>query len=215
MGRAHKDSRMVRPGGKAPSGEQHQRRRGAPSRQRETFRERRSSRPTLTSPPAALEVGPWAGRRVQVTLAGGRCIVGKLIGWDALANLVLDDAWERFQGAIRTSTQPSPPALTMSVAGGIGMQPQEVSDVYTRALEGTQAGLEPGDDDGSGKSLLLFLPNKSPAKGYWERQLGRVVLRGPSVATLGPLEESIASEAGMAPTTYPRAKSCGQRIEHG
>ncbi|KAF6004949.1 hypothetical protein F1559_004436 [Cyanidiococcus yangmingshanensis] len=196
--RTRKDKRQGRSAGKGTTGGRSAERRSGPSGRRELPRERRSNRANGTWQATALEVSPWAGHWVQVTLAGGRCIVGKLVGWDALANLVLDDAVERFRGATDSAGE-----VVTNGLPSFGAQFREVSDVYTSALEARRT--RPANED---KSLLMTLSFREPTSGSWQRQLGRVVLRGPSVATLGPLEEPLKPERDNAPTnTRVRAKN--------
>jgi small nuclear ribonucleoprotein (snRNP)-like protein len=156
--------------------------RGRSSGARPQAREKRPVRASPAGPVSALEVSPWSGQTVQVLLVGGRCVIGKLVGWDTLANLVLEDAVEYFQDAREASSELVAAPIGSSSALGIGVQPREVSAIYTCAAEAWQASKSSTEQTLHVRALL---PTKSPMSTHWQRKLGRVVLRGPSVATLG------------------------------
>ena len=126
---------------------------------------------TSSAPPAAaLDWRPLAGQRVLVQLAGGRRLTGRLVGWDALVNMVLDDAVE--EGAVPSDS----PALRGPAVGAEGWS---VAEIYAAAARH-------GGEDSVTVAPLHGMEWGEDGR-VWRRRLGRAVVRGPAVTSLGPV----------------------------
>lgn len=143
---------------------------------------------------------------MRVSLTGGRCVCGTLRGWDALANLVLDDAVEQGDmdggggggGDVFASSRYGAAALASDEHRGEDSERGERTAPTTEE-QGAGAGEEEGAAAAAATALLrgedeldvarlgeLVVARAAHGK-VWRRKLGHhVVIRGTSVATVSP-----------------------------